>query len=216
MEATITSIRQQKRNPQRVNIYLDGNYAFPLSKIVAAWLKVGQKLNQEELLNLQSSEQIEAAFQRAVNFISYRPRSQSEIEGYLKKHNVGETLIPEVVERLKRSNLLNDADFARQWVENRSAFRPRGAYSLRVELRQKGLSDELIEQSITGLDEESLARAAAQKKARQLQNLEWPEFRNKLSAHLSRRGFSYETVAQICQELWNQIKQSNRQESIEG
>jgi regulatory protein len=216
MEATITSIKQQKRNPQRVNIYLDGNYAFPLSKIVAAWLKVGQKLRQEEILKLQFKEEIEVAFQKAVNFISYRPRSQSEVERNLKKNEVAEALFPEIIERLKRSNLLNDADFARQWVENRSVFRPRGAHALRAELRQKGLSDELIEQSISGLDEEGLARAAAQKKLRQLRNLEWPEFRNKLSSYLSRRGFGFETAASICQEQWNEIKQTNRQESVKG
>jgi regulatory protein len=173
-------------------------------------------LTQEELQNLQSNEEIEAAFQRAVNFISYRPRSQSEIERNLKKHKVSEAIISETIGRLKRSNLLNDADFARQWVENRSAFRPRGAYSLRVELRQKGLTDDLIEQSITGLDEEALARAAAQKKARQLRNLEWTEFRYKLSSHLSRRGFGFETVATICKEQWNEIKKTNRQESVKG
>jgi regulatory protein len=213
MDATITAIKQQKRNPQRVNIYLDGNYAFPLTKIVAAWLKVGQKLSPEKIQQLQGHDETEKAFQRAINFISYRPRSQAEVEKNLQKHEVPEALVPEIIERLKKGNLLNDEEFARRWVDDRSTFRPRGPFALKVELRQKGISDEAIEQAIADLDEAELAKEAALRQARRLSKLEWPDFRTKLSAHLSRRGFSYETVATACQEAWNQLNQETRQEA---
>lgn len=208
----ITAIKQQKRNPQRVNVYLDGTYAFPLAKIVAAWLKVGQRLTQEKIEELQGQDEAEKAFQRALNFLSYRPRSQAEVERNLRKHEVAEDLIPEIIERFKRGRLLDDADFARRWVEDRATFRPRGAFALRTELRQKGVPDKAIDLAISDLDETELARKAAQRKARQLSHLEWPEFRNKLSSHLSRRGFSYEIVAEVCREAWNELKQPSRQE----
>lgn len=213
MESTVTAIKQQQRNPQRVNIYLDGTFAFPLAKIVAAWLKVGQKLTPEKIQQLQQDDEGEKAFQRAIYFISYRPRSQAEVERNLQKHEVAEALIPEVIERLKRSNLLNDADFARRWVEDRSAFRPRGAYALRAELHQKGISDEAIDLAISNVDETQLARKAALRKARQLGRSEWPDFRSKLCAHLSRRGFGYETATEVCKEIWNEMKQESRQET---
>ena len=212
MEVTITAIKQQKRNSQRVNIYLDGSYAFPLAKIVAAWLKVGQKLSFEKIKELQKSNEAEKAFQRAINFVSYRPRSQAEVERNLRKHEFTEDLILEVIDRLKQSKLLSDADFARRWVEDRAAFRPRGAFALRVELRQKGVADEAIEKAISEIDEIELAREAATRKARRLNKLEWPDFRSKLSAHLSRRGFGYETVAEVCQEAWKELQQTPRQE----
>ncbi|HLD93762.1 MAG TPA: RecX family transcriptional regulator [Anaerolineales bacterium] len=206
MDATITAIKQQKRNPQRVNIYLDENFAFPLAKIVAAWLKVGQRLSVEKVRQLKERDQAEKAFQRALNFLSYRPRSEAEIERNLRKFEVEETVITDVIERLRRGNLLNDADFAHHWVENRAAFRPRGAFALRAELRQKGVPDEVIDQALSHLDETKLARQAARRKATKLSNLEWPDFRNKLGAHLSRRGFDHEIVFDVCEEAWNELK----------
>lgn len=211
MTNTITAIKQQKRNPDRVSVYLDGVYAFPLAKIVAAWLKVGQTLSPEKLEELRDKDAIEAAYQKALHFLSFRPRSRMEVERNLRKHEVVEDDIQAVIDRLREAKLLDDADFARAWVENRSTFRPRGVYALRAELRQKGLSDEVIEESLSGLPEAELARQAAERKARQLTGLEWPEFRNKLSAHLSRRGFGYELVAEVCRETWQAIHQEAQQ-----
>ena len=211
MEATITGIKQQKRNPQRVNIYLDGVYAFPVAKIVVAWLKVGQQLSPDKIKELQGLDKVEKGLQRALNFISYRPRSQAEVEKNLRKYEVAEELIPEIIERLKRGNLLNDADFARRWVEDRAAFRPKGAYALRAELRQKGLAEDAIEDALAGINEPVLAREAAQRKINRWSQLEWQEFRSKLSSFLSRRGFGYETVAEVCKEVWQELKQESRQ-----
>lgn len=212
MDSTVTAIKQQKRNPQRVNVYLNGEFAFPLAKIVAAWLKVGQKLGPEKIEELLAQDDEEKAFQTTLNFLSYRPRSQAEVEKNLRKHEISDSLIPKVIQRLKNANLLNDLDFAQRWVEDRSTFRPRGAFALKAELRQKGIAHEAIEQAISNLDEDQLAREAAGCQARKLMGLEWPEFRNKLSAHLSRRGFSYETVAMACKQAWSELKQTSRQE----
>ncbi len=212
MANTITAITQQKRNPKRVNIYLDGEFAFALAKIVAAWLNVGQALTPEKIEELKSQDGVEAALQRALNFISYRPRSQAEVERNLRKYEVAEEVIPAVVERLKAGHLLDDSDFARRWVEDRAAFKPRGAYALRAELRQKGLPDGIIEETLQSIDEASLARQAAQRKLRVLKSLDWVDFRNKLSAHLARRGFGYELVAEVCREAWQSLHNKEAQE----
>jgi regulatory protein len=209
MTKTITAIIQQKRNPQRVNIYLDGDFAFPLAKIVAAWLKVGQVLTPEKIAELEAQEGVEDALQRALNFISYRPRSVAEVERRLRRHEVSEETIAAVVARLQETGLLNDVDFAKRWVEDRGTFRPRGARALRAELRLKGMADGVIDETLQSLDEQSLARQAAHKKMRTLQNLDWEDFRNKLSAHLARRGFSYDTCAEVSREAWNSIHTGN-------
>ncbi len=200
--ATITAITQQKRNPNRVNIYLDGIYAFPLAKIVAAWLKLGQELSPEKIAELQAKDGVEAALQRALNFISYRPRSVAEVQRNLKKFEVAPEVIEAVVQRLQANGLLDDADFARRWVEDRAAFKPRGARALRMELRLKGMPDSLIDDAVQDIDEHALASQAAERKVRQLQGLDWETFRNKLGAHLARRGFGYDTVADVCREAW--------------
>lgn len=206
--ATITAIKQQKRNPHRVNIYLDGEYAFPLAKIVAAWLKVGQQIDPQKMEALQDSDEAEKAFQRALLFLSYRPRSQAEVERRLREQDTPEALIVSIVARLQAGGLLNDADFARRWVADRVELHPRGARLLRLELRQKGIAEEHIAPTLQDLDESTLALQAARRKARQLARHDWQAFRTKLSAHLGRRGFDYQTAADACQTAWQELHET--------
>jgi regulatory protein len=124
------------------------------------------------------------------------------VEGNLRKHGVAEDIIEQVSARLRDQRLVDDQAFAQEWVENRSAFRPRGRYALRSELRQKGVPDPIIEQTLEDINESDLARLAAEKKARQLQELDWKEFFKKLSGHLSRRGFGYEIVVEASRQAW--------------
>ncbi|MCW5876636.1 MAG: RecX family transcriptional regulator [Anaerolineales bacterium] len=206
--ATITAIKQQKHNPQRVSVYLDGEYAFPLAKIVAAWLKVGQQLDTQKIHALQNEDEAEKAFQRALRFISYRPRSQAEVQRKLAEHRVPAELAANIIARLQEGGLLDDADFAQRWAADRAELHPRGARLIRMELRQKGIAEEHIAPALDGLDEAGLARAAASRKARQLARLDWPEFRTKLFAHLGRRGFDYETAAEACQAAWQELQET--------
>jgi len=212
MTATITALKQQKRNPNRVNVYLDGEFAFGITKILAAWLQVGQTLSNEKIAELHSNDEVEKAYLRALNFISYRPRSAMEVQRNLRKHSHPEQVIEEVVGRLKGKKILDDQDFARIWVENRIAFRPRGRFALRNELRQKGLKDAVIEHALLDIDEEELALRAAEKKSRQIANLDWSDFRRKLSGYLSRRGFEYSLISEVCKASWNALEGSERQQ----
>lgn len=200
----ITALQPQKRDPQRVNIHLDGEYAFSLARIVAAWLKVGQELSEEKIASLQAEDARERAYQQALLFLSYRARSESEIRQNLRKHEIPEEIIEQTLERLRENQLANDEKFARAWVENRNTFRPRSRRALTVELRQKGLSDEAAQSALAGLDEEALAYEAGLKKARRLEVLEWNEFRKKLSEFLARRGFPYSVIAPVVSRIWNE------------
>ncbi len=202
----ITAIEVQKKNPNRVSIYLDDQFAFGLARIVAAWLKVGQTLSEEKITALQTEDEREVAVQKALNYLSYRPRSSKEIRDNLHKHEFSDAVIESTLERLQRAGLVNDIDFARAWVENRSTFRPRSRRALAMELRQKGLSDETIRETLTtGVDEHALALQAAQKYVRKLDGLDWIEFRKKLSGFLGRRGFSYGVLAPVVREVWDAL-----------
>ena len=195
--AKITAIEPQKRDPDRVNIHLDGNYAFGLTRITAAWLKIGQELSDDKIASLQAEDGRERAYQQAMLFLSYRARSKSEIRQNLSKHEFPQDVIEQTLERLRENQLADDNQFARAWVENRNTFRPRSRRALQMELRQKGLSDEASQSALEGLDEEALAYEAGLKKARRLQSEEWSEFRKKLSEHLARRGFPYSVIASV-------------------
>ncbi len=80
MDRIVTALKAQKKNPNRVSIYLDGEFAFGVSRIVAAWLKIGQSLSDEKLASIQKQEAGELALQKALLLLSYRPRSESEIQ----------------------------------------------------------------------------------------------------------------------------------------
>jgi len=201
----ITAIEPQKQAPNRVNVHLDGEFAFGLSRIVAAWLKVGLELDEEKIERLQAEEARERAFQQALLFLSYRARSESEIRQNLDKHGTSEPVIEQTIERLRQSGLVNDDQFARLWVENRNTFRPRSKRMMAMELRQKGLDGNAVASAIENVDDESLAYEAALKRAGRLRDLEWNEFRRKLSEYLARRGFSYPVIAPAVARVWNEM-----------
>jgi regulatory protein len=202
---TITAIEVQKKNPNRVNIYLDDQFAFGLSRINAAWLKVGQQLGEEKISALQQSDAREAALQKALLYLGYRSRSVDEVRKNLEKHETPAEVIDETIARLERENLIGDANFAREWVENRSTFRPRGKRALSFELRRKGLSETVIRETLDGgIDEEALALKAARDYAGRLQGLEWKKFREKMGGHLGRRGFGFDVIVPVTKKVWEE------------
>ncbi len=198
---TITALRFQKRNKNRVNVYLDGQFAFGLAVIEVARLRVGQTLNDDDVALLRQQDEVERACERALNFLSYRPRSEAEVRRNLRKKSLDDEVITKVVERLTRAGLLNDREFALYWVENRFQFRPRGARALRYELREKGVSASIIAKVLEDLDEEAAARKVAEARLRQLAHLEPRDFRRKLGAYLARRGFSYAVTKPLIEEM---------------
>jgi regulatory protein len=198
----ITALEPQKNHPNRVNVYLDDEFAFGLSKIVAAWLKVGQTLDEAKIEKLQVEESREAAYQQAMLFLGFRARSEAEIHKNLEKREFHPAVIEETLQRLREEKLVNDDEFAGSWVANRSEFRPRSKRALAMELKRKGLTEAAIQSATEALDESALAYAAAQKRVRRLEGMEWIEFRKKLGEYLARRGFAYEVVAPTVKRLW--------------
>ncbi len=208
----ITAIQVQKKNPNRVSISLDDEFAFGLSRIVAAWLSVGQVLSDEKIAALQTEDAREVAYQKAMRFLGYRARSVAEVRENLQKHEIPEAVIEEVLKRLQEANLLNDQEFAQAWVENRNTFRPRSRRALAMELRHKGLDDEVVQEALDkNVDENTLALEAARKYLRKVQKLEWPEFRQKLGSFLGRRGFSYGVIAPVLQQVWSETRPGGSQ-----
>jgi len=203
MDRQITNITAQQRNPNRVNIFLDGSFAFSLDRLNAAWLKKGQQLSEAEIDRLLSKDEFTVALTKALRFLGYRPRSRQEMERYLQGKGYENSLIRAVLERLEADKLLNDSEFASQWIENRQVFRPRSQRMMKMELRRKGLSDGVIEDAFlkAGLQELELALAAGRKLMGHYQKLKPLEFRRKLAAALQRRGFSYDTVKECLNQL---------------
>lgn len=209
----VTALSVQKRNRERVNVYIDGEFAFGLAYVAAAQLRVGQELSSNEIEALKSQDTVEKAKESAYRLISLRPRSTAEIQQSLKKKGYDPEVIEQVIDRLVELNYLNDESFAQYWVEQRDTFKPRSHMALRQELQQKGISRDIIDEAISASDEETAARMAAEKKARQLTRYQEDEFKKKLGQFLQRRGFRYVLIKEIMDEIWQETEASHISEN---
>ena len=206
MAGTITGLQAQKRNPKRVNVYLDGTYAFPLDLAVAMQegLRRGQELSDADIARLTAADDAEKAYNRALALLSYRPRSTAEVRRNLEGKKTPPHVVDQVIRRLTASGLLDDAAFARVWVENRAAFSPRSARLLGYELRQKGVAANDIDTALS-VDDQASALEAARRRARAYARLDHDGFRRKLLPFLQRRGFGYEDATNAVETVWREI-----------
>src|SRR5207249_6761662 len=115
MSKRITALSPQLKNKERVNVYLDDKFAFGLAAIVAARLKVGQTLGDDELARLRALDEAEEAYNKTLNYLSYRPRSRAELDKYLKDKRVSDETRSQVLKRLDNLKLVDDEEFARYW-----------------------------------------------------------------------------------------------------
>ena len=200
--ATITNITAQKRRKDRVNLYLDGEYAFSLSLFNAAWLKLGQELTAEKIEALKLEDEYERGKEIAMRLITNRPRSKKEVRDRMREKEIKESVRDRVVERFEELDLLDDEAFARYWIDQRARFKPRGKPLLRQELRQKGVDQQIINDLLEETDDSAVVRQAAEKKARTLMRYPEDQFKKKLIGFLQRRGFSYYDIRDVVDELW--------------
>ncbi len=138
MAGKITALNAQKRNHRRINVHIDGQFAFGLAAVVATRLQIGQYLTDRDIEELETADSLQVAYDRALHFLSFRPRSLKEVRQSLSKKGFSEMTVEATLQRLEESDLVNDLEFARYWVEQREQFRPRGTAMLQYELRQRG------------------------------------------------------------------------------
>ena len=206
---TITALEPQRRKG-RLNVFVDGQFVIGVGEAVAADLnlRVGREITAEKLREVAGAEEVHKATEAALGLLEVRARATREIATRLKQKGYEEGVIAPVLERLRRLELLDDAQFARQWVEARSraeGSRPIGRQRLRTELFQKGVAKEEIAEAVANVsdeDELALARAAAAKKVRHVPTD--PDTlraeRQKLIGFLQRRGFGWQIVKAVTRE----------------
>lgn len=208
--SVITALEIQKRNTERVNVYLDNEFAFGLTLMEAANLRKGQTLTAEEILVLTDEDAINQAVNRAIDFLSYRPRSSEEVRRNLVKKDILEPVVLIAMERLQNLGYLDDVAFARFWIENRDAFNPKAPRALRFELHQKGIGDEILAPLFEEiLDIQESAYRVAKKQIRQYRGKTRQEFQHKLSGKLQRRGFDYGIIKDVIHNLLEELDESD-------
>jgi regulatory protein len=207
----ITKLEYGKKNKKRVNVFVNGEYSFSLtiSQVADTSIFQGQEIDQQELAELQSISLKGKVEERVMGFITTRPRSAREVRAYLQaKLNITEDEIAEIISLLERKGYINDREFSRWWIENRTRFKSYGLRKISAELTKKGVSREIINESIKAIDEqqkqlmaENLAKLAA-KYVKKHAGLDKTEIKQKLYNYLAGRGYNYEEIKVISEQIF--------------
>jgi regulatory protein len=213
---TITALRAQVNDSQRVNLFLDGEFAIGISlnTLAREGLAVGQQIDQAVWERLEATEQADRALQAGMRLLEVRPRSIAELRLRLRRKELPAPAVDHAIERLSELGLLDDAAFSRAWVENRRNFRSRGSLALRDELRRKGVARDLIDATLAEADAGEDAAEQEAERARSLARTalrryaDAPDrfnFQRRMAAYLQRRGFTFETIRPIIDDLWAEL-----------
>lgn len=205
-QRTITAIEPQQRAKDRVSIFLDGEFALGIFADVAAtlYLGVGQRITEERLKEIVRGETLAKAKDRAFLLLSYRARTEKEVRDRLTRAGFEADIVDEVIVKLYDLNFLDDQDFAAKFVKHRMNSRPVGRRVLAWEMRRKGLDAEIVAEATEAMDDETereAARTAAQSRISKLGGMDRREARQRLGGFLQRRGFAWDTIRYVMDEL---------------
>ncbi len=187
----VTAIKKQAKRA-RYSIFVDDRYSFSCSELGLSTLgiAVGDELDRSTLEDKIGQAEVDRYYDRVLNYLAIRPRSNVEIARYLKRKDCDEEVATHIINRLTERNLIDDSDFAKRWVESRQLNRPRSKRHLAYELRQKGLDKDDIEATTAELDDvETLKNLFSTRGLLQ----KYPD-RRKLMAYLARQGFNYDAI----------------------
>jgi regulatory protein len=213
----ITALEPQVKNPERINLYVDGRFLQGVNAtiVLQLGLKLGQELSPDQLERLFSEEAEQQAVDRALNYLSFRPRSREEVRRYLRRKETPPEIIEAALARLDRLDFVNDRTFAEFWIGTREQFSPRGSRALKNELRMKGVERDMVDELVKDELDEERALRAGRKKAMSLVNIptmDYATFRNRLGSFLQRRGFGYEVATKTVRALWKELKEEQEEE----
>ncbi|OGM16583.1 hypothetical protein A2V56_04610, partial [Candidatus Woesebacteria bacterium RBG_19FT_COMBO_42_9] len=188
-----------------VNVYLDDKFGFgiDLDNFVLLHLKVDQELTEKEIEEIVKKAEFQKTYDKLLRFAMVRPRSEKEITDYFRRKKVHESLQEKLLEKIKHLELIDDEKFAKWWVEQRLAFKPKSQRIMIYELRIKGIAKDIIDKVLgeTVIDEEKMAQELLEKKAYRWKNFEPRIRRQKKSQYLAGKGFSWDVIEKVTGDL---------------
>lgn len=190
----ITAIKQQVKRANRYSIFVDEKYVFSLSEgeLISSGVHSGQELTSSEFETFKERSKLDKIYGLVLNLVARRPRSEKELRDYLRRKKYDEAVADTLLNKLSKSGLLNDEDFAQRWVENRRLLKPTSRRKLQLELRQKGIASETIEEVLSNdqtTDLDSLKDLINRKRRQTKYN-----DNTKLMQFLARQGYSYNDI----------------------
>jgi len=196
----ITQLKQQRKQG-RVNVYLDGKFAFgiDLENLIKFNLKVEQELTEEEVEEIVKKAELQKTFDKLLRFAMLRPRSEKEVRDWFKRKDVHVSLYVDLIKKLKKFDLLDDKKFAEWWIDQRTAFRPRGERALYAELMQKGIDKNIIAAVLEekDIDEVSIAKQLINRNEYKWKKYQGFDKKQKIQQFLARKGFSWNVIKEV-------------------
>jgi regulatory protein len=208
----VTAIHTGRRQRKRVNVFLDGKFAIRLETEVALKenLRVGQELSDDQIEALAKSDDFRRCLNAAAHYLSYRPRSEAELRERLGQRGFDGDNIKAALKQLKQQGLVDDVAFAQFWRDNRESFSPRSRWLTRLELKKKGVAEDIIDQVGDTVDDDDSAYRAAASKLRSLNRTDYRSFRRRLGEYLKRRGFSYGVINHTVRRRWREREEDTK------
>lgn len=217
----VTDIKPAVRDQNRVNVYIDDKFfcSLDISQVVDLRIKIGREISEDEKKQLKRASDFSKFYARALEYALIRPRSSREVKDYLKKKTLSrkirvknrktgeyqtkekqgydESLVPLVFQRLEERGYIDDERFTKIWVENRNVNKGSSIKKLRLELQQKGVSQQIIDTILSESDrndKSELKKIIAKKHDKYLDQ-------QKLIQYLLRAGFNYSDILDALSEL---------------
>ena len=203
----ITKITEQKRRANRRNVFLDGAFAFGCNvNVVAKFrLREGMTLTPEQVGQIQLGEVKQECFDKAVEYVGSRMHSRAELKKKLARREYGPTVIEAVLDDLARMGYVNDEQFARNKAMTSARNKHHGRRRAFMELIKAGVRGEAAEKALDDVysqtDSTAIARDLAMKQVARLRKLEPVVARRRLVGLLQRRGFDYESIRPVVDEV---------------
>ena len=202
-ERVITKIQAQKAK-NRFNIFINEKYSFAVDDtiLVTEGLYKGKELKEAEIEELREKGEASKAYQAALNYLSYKMRSEKEIREHLKQKDY--EMIDPVIEKLKKHQYINDKEYGKSFVRTSFQLKNEGPKKIERKLVEKGLSNEEI---LTGLEEYSLeqqkenALKATEKTLKRQKNKSNREIQQKVREQLMLNGFESDIITEVLDEM---------------
>lgn len=201
----ITKIEAQKRKLDRVNIYIDDQFAFGLTDTLRYKydLSSGKEVTQEFIDDILNAEEQNKVINHALKLLSYRQRSEKEIYDKLKEKGYDLDKIDNAIQYCIERNYINDKVFAETFIRDKMNINKLGSQRIKYELIGKGVSKDIIDQVLTpDYDVElEMAMELALKKMPSYKNDDYNAIYRKLGGYLQRRGYSFDIVRQVMNKV---------------
>lgn len=197
----ITAIKQQVKRAERYSVYIDGKYSFSLgeNEFLKLGLHSGLEITEEELARYKGESDYGKWFDKVLNLLSYRLRSEWEIRDYLRRKKAPEEYTDKILNKLSINGYVNDEQFAKRWVEGRRLMKPTSRRKLMMELKQKRIPNDVID-TVLAEDKEETDEREVLKELIERKSQRYPD-RLKLMQYLARQGYNYDDIKSALSEL---------------